>query len=166
MQQYGKYAYKKWNKLLADKLTSSSTFMKSLDAVDSRLKLISDIDIEQVPNDIINASSFSKSFYRRICSTSYVKSSCAKMIGTMHHSNDDFLHKKHDVCIAFNYDAYRFSLAKKYVDDNSLDVASVRHSLDDVLECNVTTVPRINDILKYYDFLERDCYSSLIVTTR
>lgn len=88
------------------------------------------------------------------------------MIGTMHKSKDDFTQKKHDVCIAFNYDAYRFSLAKKYIDDESLDVASVRHELDSKLICKTTLVPRINDILKYYDFLERDCYSSLIVTTR
>lgn len=88
------------------------------------------------------------------------------MIGTMHKSKDDFTQKKFDICIAFNYDAYRFSLAKKYIDDKRISAASVRHHLDVKLACSSTTVPRIHNILDYYDFLERDCYSSLIVTTR
>lgn len=48
------------------------------------MKLISDIDLELIPDDLINASDLSKKFYDNICKTSYVKSNCAKMIGTMH----------------------------------------------------------------------------------
>lgn len=108
MQQYGKYSYKKWNKLLADKIASDVSFAESLDNADSQLKLISDIDISMVPEDLVNATPFSKSFYDKTCSESYVKSNCAKMIGKMHKSKDDFMQKKFDICIAFNYDSYRF----------------------------------------------------------
>lgn len=59
-------------------------FNESLDSADDRMKLISDIDLELIPDDLINASDLSKKFYDNICKTSYVKSNCAKMIGTMH----------------------------------------------------------------------------------
>lgn len=76
--------------MLADKLSSDVIFAESLDKADNRLKLISDIDVDMIPEELVNASSFSKSFYDKICSSSYVKSNCAKMIGTLHVSKDDF----------------------------------------------------------------------------
>lgn len=165
IKQYGKYSYKPYNAELSRMLEKPS-FKTSLDDIDERLNIISDICIEDIPGGLVNASDYSRRTYDRIKSTFYIKSNLAKKIGTLYSSKNVWNDKKYDICLAFNYDNYRFSLAKKYIDDDRLSIASIRHSPGEGFRCKVHLEPRIHNIEKYYEWLETNCYASLLITTR
>lgn len=165
IRHYGKYLYKPYNAELS-KMLENTSFTSSLDDIDQRINIISDICIEDIPQCLIDATSYSSQTFDRISKTFYVKSNTNKAIGTLYHSKNAWNNKKYDICLAFNYDSYRFSLAKKYVDDEHLSIASLRHSPGEGFKCTVHIEPRIHNIEKYYEWLEINCYASLLVTTR
>lgn len=165
IRQYGKYTYKKYNKELSLML-NDQCFIESLDRIDEKMNVISDICIEDIPEGLVNASDYSKRMYNKIKSTFYVKSNLAKHIGTLYKSKDVFSEKHFDVCLAFNYDNYRLSLAKHLINHKGLNVVAIRHSPGNDIQCSLSVVPRIHNIERYYEYLETNCYSSLIVTTR
>lgn len=165
IRHYGKYSYKPYNAELS-KMLDDKSFISSLDSIDKRINIISDINIEDIPQCLVDATCYSKQIFDRISSSFYVKSHTAKEIGTLYRSKNPWESKAYDICLAFNYDNYRFSLAKKYVDDERLSIASLRHSPGENFKCKVHIEPRIHNIEKYYEWLETNCYASLLVTTR
>lgn len=58
IRQYGKYEYKKYNKLLNDML-SDDKFVASLDSIDNRMKLLSDLDVNSIPTDVVQKTVYS-----------------------------------------------------------------------------------------------------------
>lgn len=165
IRHYGKYSYKPYNAELS-KMLENKAFISSLNNIDQRINIISDIGIEDIPQCLIDATSYSRQTFDRISKTFYIKSNTNKAIGTLYHSKNCWNNKKYDICLAFNYDNYRFSLSKKYVDDSRLNIASLRHSPGNNFSCAIHVEPRIHNIEKYYEWLEENCYASLLVTTR